>query len=40
MNPVVMRQGRVVREFARGEATPETVVAAASGVDLGLEAAP
>jgi rhamnose transport system ATP-binding protein len=36
---VVMRQGRVVREFTRAEATPETVVAAASGVDLGLEAA-
>ncbi|RZA33556.1 MAG: sugar ABC transporter ATP-binding protein, partial [Lysobacteraceae bacterium] len=31
---VVMRQGRVVREFARQDATPETVVAAASGVDL------
>jgi rhamnose transport system ATP-binding protein len=36
---VVMRQGRVVREFTRAEATPETVVAAASGVDLGMEAA-
>jgi rhamnose transport system ATP-binding protein len=32
---VVMRQGRVVRELARQEATPENVVAAASGVDLG-----
>jgi rhamnose transport system ATP-binding protein len=31
---VVMRQGRVVREFDRADATPETVVAAASGVDL------
>ncbi|KFC71454.1 sugar ABC transporter ATP-binding protein [Massilia sp. LC238] len=31
---VVMRQGRVVREFARQDATPETVVAAASGVEL------
>ncbi|VXA97911.1 sugar ABC transporter ATP-binding protein [Massilia sp. 9I] len=31
---VVMRQGRVVREFARIDATPETVVAAASGVEL------
>ncbi|AXA92099.1 sugar ABC transporter ATP-binding protein [Massilia sp. YMA4] len=28
---VVMHQGRVQREFARGEATPENVVAAASG---------
>jgi len=36
---VVMRQGRVVREFTRAEATPETVVAAASGVDLALGAA-
>jgi rhamnose transport system ATP-binding protein len=31
---VVMRQGRVVREFTRQDATPETVVAAASGVEL------
>lgn len=31
---VVMRQGRVVREFTRAQATPETVVAAASGVAL------
>ncbi|MEW7847622.1 sugar ABC transporter ATP-binding protein [Massilia aurea] len=29
---VVMRQGRVVREFTRQAATPETVVAAASGL--------
>lgn len=36
---VVMRQGRVVREFARGEATPEIVVAAASGVELAEVAA-
>ena len=35
---VVMRQGRVVREFSRLDASPETVVAAASGVEL--EAAP
>jgi rhamnose transport system ATP-binding protein len=31
---VVMHQGRVEREFARGEATPENVCAAASGAVL------
>ncbi|QJE01957.1 sugar ABC transporter ATP-binding protein [Massilia forsythiae] len=31
---VVMQQGRVRRVFARGEATPEIVVAAASGLEL------
>lgn len=31
---VVMRQGRVVSEFSRAQATPESVVAAASGVAL------
>ena len=36
---VVMHQGRVERVFARGEATPETVVAAASGIDAVPEAA-
>jgi len=36
---VVMRQGRVVREFIRGEACPEAVVAAASGVALAEAAA-
>ncbi|MFC5462653.1 sugar ABC transporter ATP-binding protein [Massilia niabensis] len=36
---VVMHHGHVVREFARGEATPETVVAAASGLDLTQEVA-
>jgi rhamnose transport system ATP-binding protein len=36
---VVMQHGHVVREFARNEATPETVVAAASGLDLAREVA-
>jgi rhamnose transport system ATP-binding protein len=36
---VVMHQGRVARVFARGEAAPETVVAAASGIELVAEAA-
>lgn len=31
---VVMHHGEVARVFERGEATPETVVAAASGIDL------
>jgi len=35
---VVMRQGRVVREFARADASPEAVVAAASGVVLEVAA--
>ncbi|WEF30733.1 sugar ABC transporter ATP-binding protein [Pseudoduganella chitinolytica] len=36
---VVMHQGRVQREFARSDATPENVVAAASGCAHALEAA-
>jgi rhamnose transport system ATP-binding protein len=36
---VVMHQGHVRRVFARGEAAPETVVAAASGIELVAEAA-
>jgi rhamnose transport system ATP-binding protein len=31
---VVMHHGRVQREFLRAEATPESVVAAASGLTL------
>jgi rhamnose transport system ATP-binding protein len=31
---VVMHHGRVQREFLRGEATPESVVAAASGLTM------
>jgi rhamnose transport system ATP-binding protein len=36
---VVMHQGHVRRVFARGEALPETVVAAASGIELVAEEA-
>jgi rhamnose transport system ATP-binding protein len=36
---VVMHHGRVKRVFARAEATPETVVAAASGLELAAEVA-
>jgi hypothetical protein len=34
-----MHQGHVRRVFARGEALPETVVAAASGIELVAEEA-
>jgi rhamnose transport system ATP-binding protein len=34
---VVMQHGRVRRVFERGVGTPETVVAAASGIDLEQE---
>jgi rhamnose transport system ATP-binding protein len=37
---VVMHHGRVQREFTRGEATPEAVVAAASGINLEPVTAP
>jgi rhamnose transport system ATP-binding protein len=36
---VVMHHGRVKRVFARAEATPEIVVAAASGLELATEVA-